>query len=201
MIASGGLSGGISSSIAGGSFWKGVREGLITSGLNHVAHMVKNYFSDNNIDKVIKEYEANEKKRANNSIKAEALSNFTKIGQIENLIKKSVNEWNSWGADVDEPTKIISELSDALLALGITATSSAPQIKIAAGILLTGLAAENLYLEGINNFILKPKIIRNAPNYAYNKKMMTHKQEEQYFKNCNCGGQYSGGGTGSLYTW
>jgi hypothetical protein len=34
------LSGGISSSIAGGSFWKGVREGIITSGLNHVAHMV-----------------------------------------------------------------------------------------------------------------------------------------------------------------
>lgn len=90
MIASGGLSGGISSSIAGGSFWKGVREGLITSGLNHVAHMVKNYFSDNNIDKVIKEYEANEKKRANNSIKAEALSNFTKIGQIENLIKNQL---------------------------------------------------------------------------------------------------------------
>ena len=40
MIASGGLCGGISSSIAGGSFWKGVREGLITSGLNPVAHMV-----------------------------------------------------------------------------------------------------------------------------------------------------------------
>jgi hypothetical protein len=40
MIASGGLSGGISSSIAGGSFWKGVREGVITSGLNHLAHMV-----------------------------------------------------------------------------------------------------------------------------------------------------------------
>jgi hypothetical protein len=40
MIASGGLSGGISSSIAGGSFWKGVREGLITSGLNHSLHMM-----------------------------------------------------------------------------------------------------------------------------------------------------------------
>jgi hypothetical protein len=40
MIASGGLSGGLSSAIAGGSFWKGVREGIITSGLNHVAHMV-----------------------------------------------------------------------------------------------------------------------------------------------------------------
>jgi hypothetical protein len=41
MIASGGLSGGLSSAIAGGDFWKGVREGLITSGLNHAMHGVK----------------------------------------------------------------------------------------------------------------------------------------------------------------
>jgi len=38
MISSGGLSGGISSSIAGGNFWSGAREGLITSGLNHAMH-------------------------------------------------------------------------------------------------------------------------------------------------------------------
>ena len=35
MIVGGGLSGGISSSIAGGNFWKGMQQGLITSGLNH----------------------------------------------------------------------------------------------------------------------------------------------------------------------
>ena len=40
MIASGGLSGGLSSAIAGGNFWSGVREGLITSGLNHAMHSV-----------------------------------------------------------------------------------------------------------------------------------------------------------------
>ncbi|WP_353119083.1 hypothetical protein [Myroides odoratus] len=39
MIAGGGLSGGISSTIAGGDFWQGMRQGLITSGLNHVMHM------------------------------------------------------------------------------------------------------------------------------------------------------------------
>ena len=39
-IAAGGLSGGISSTIAGGSFWAGARQGLITSGLNHVAHKI-----------------------------------------------------------------------------------------------------------------------------------------------------------------
>jgi hypothetical protein len=42
MIASGGLSGGLSSAIAGGNFWSGVREGLITSGLNHAMHSVVN---------------------------------------------------------------------------------------------------------------------------------------------------------------
>ena len=42
MLAAGGLSGGISSSIAGGNFWAGVRQGLITSGLNHAAHSMSN---------------------------------------------------------------------------------------------------------------------------------------------------------------
>jgi len=40
MIAAGGLSGTISARIAGGNFWDGMRQGLITAGLNHVEHMV-----------------------------------------------------------------------------------------------------------------------------------------------------------------
>ena len=40
MIASGGLSGGISSKIAGGNFWQGAQQGIITAGLNHLAHQV-----------------------------------------------------------------------------------------------------------------------------------------------------------------
>ncbi len=38
-ILAGGLSGGISAELAGGNFWAGARQGLITAGLNHVAHM------------------------------------------------------------------------------------------------------------------------------------------------------------------
>lgn len=41
MIASGGITGGISANIAGGNFWMGVRQGLITSGVNHVAHQMQ----------------------------------------------------------------------------------------------------------------------------------------------------------------
>ncbi|MVX34620.1 hypothetical protein [Myroides sp. LoEW2-1] len=43
VISSGGLSGGISSNIAGGNFWKGMRQGVIVAGLNHMAnHVVGN---------------------------------------------------------------------------------------------------------------------------------------------------------------
>ena len=39
-IAAGGLSGGVSSSMAGGDFWDGLCNGLITAGLNHAMHLV-----------------------------------------------------------------------------------------------------------------------------------------------------------------
>ena len=39
MLVAGGLSGGLSSTIAGGKFIDGFKQGIITSGLNHLAHM------------------------------------------------------------------------------------------------------------------------------------------------------------------
>lgn len=41
MLASGGLSGGLSSSIAGGKFVDGFRQGIITTGLNHLANHIQ----------------------------------------------------------------------------------------------------------------------------------------------------------------
>jgi hypothetical protein len=38
MVGVGGLTGGLGSVIGGGGFWSGVRQGIITSGLNHVMH-------------------------------------------------------------------------------------------------------------------------------------------------------------------
>jgi len=65
MIASGGVSGGFSSMIAGGNFMDGFRQGIIVSGLNHVAHLTIDAFSfkgvkfvDDN-DKVIAKYATN----------------------------------------------------------------------------------------------------------------------------------------------
>ncbi|MEN2436561.1 RHS repeat-associated core domain-containing protein [Weeksellaceae bacterium A-14] len=62
MIASGGLSGGISATIAGGKFIDGFKQGLITSGLNHVAHLTIELLSFKGVkfvdenDKVIAKY-------------------------------------------------------------------------------------------------------------------------------------------------
>ncbi len=62
MIAGGGLSGGISSTIAGGDFWHGMRQGLIVSGLNHAMHMVENEIDNARVDKRLraKGYEPND---------------------------------------------------------------------------------------------------------------------------------------------
>jgi hypothetical protein len=38
MIVAGGLSGGLGSYVTGGSFWEGVRQGVISSSLNHALH-------------------------------------------------------------------------------------------------------------------------------------------------------------------
>ena len=45
MVAAGGLSGGVTASMAGGSFWDGVCNGLICSGLNHALHMITDYYN------------------------------------------------------------------------------------------------------------------------------------------------------------
>ncbi len=38
MVGSGALMGGFGSEITGGNFWDGVRNGVISSGLNHLMH-------------------------------------------------------------------------------------------------------------------------------------------------------------------
>lgn len=45
LISSGGLSGGISSSVSGGKFWEGVRQGLITSSTNHLFHQAEKWIT------------------------------------------------------------------------------------------------------------------------------------------------------------
>jgi hypothetical protein len=53
MILAGGLTGGISAEMAGGNFWAGARQGLITAGLNHAAHMVADGINNRILEVII----------------------------------------------------------------------------------------------------------------------------------------------------
>ena len=55
-IAAGGLSGGLSSTIAGGNFWMGARQGLIVSGLNHVGHNAYKNIQENKLQRQLRKY-------------------------------------------------------------------------------------------------------------------------------------------------
>ena len=60
LVAAGGLSGGASSAIAGGDFWQGAKQGIIVSGLNHLAHHIydtqQNSHNRYRAKELIKEY-------------------------------------------------------------------------------------------------------------------------------------------------
>jgi hypothetical protein len=97
MIASGGLSGGLSSAIAGGDFWKGVREGLITSGLNHVAHMtIGEYFQKakfNKIQRELKNAFGDIDKAADVNSKEDLINFIKRVPTLKKFYDKFVGKW------------------------------------------------------------------------------------------------------------
>lgn len=103
MIASGGLSGGISSSIAGGNFWAGARQGIITSGLNHLAH------SEVNKAKLRKTY-ADHLKEGGYKSGDKATPTFEYVMEMINRVKL-LNKWYTKG---NKPKIIVkvNELGD-----------------------------------------------------------------------------------------
>ncbi|MDM1072286.1 RHS repeat-associated core domain-containing protein [Empedobacter brevis] len=88
-VAAGTLSGGISASVSGGNFWQGIRQGAITSGLNHIANHTKNLIADkkfkNDLIAELKE----------NGIITDATPEFNKSSIIE-LLSKSTTLGNLW---------------------------------------------------------------------------------------------------------
>ena len=106
MIASGGVSGGFSSMIAGGNFMDGFRQGLITAGLNHVAHVVSDEFQEaqlkNKIRDALSDPDGKPQKKLSNieEIKKQIKSLFTKdmltADQSKMVIEKisNLDRWN-----------------------------------------------------------------------------------------------------------
>ncbi len=85
MLVMGGLSGGISSTIAGGNFWDGFKQGIITSGLNHLSHLVTEENGDNS--KTLADYK--------DEIEKTIDKRMTKISSKLDKNKGSVEEINS----------------------------------------------------------------------------------------------------------
>ena len=116
----------------------------------------------------IKEYEKNKGTVVRNSMIVDVLSNLTNYGQVKGTIEAVASEWEESTRIIiteEEKRNILGDVSTALTALGITITSSAPQIKVAATLISTPLTVQNVYLDARNTNVLAPRIKRDSPNY------------------------------------
>ena len=89
-IAAGGLSGGITSTIAGGDFWDGVCNGLICAGLNHVMHLVAEGGSPDDPPGKTKQVKTR-KENAENEGNAVSAGSITLIGGAAGQTVKTLN--------------------------------------------------------------------------------------------------------------
>ena len=90
MIGVGGLSGGVGAWATGGNFWDGMRQGLITAGLNHAAnHAAEGLFTD-------PPFEENERRVLYNAKgKAIAIEVDGRIYKLEGYERKSIDALNT----------------------------------------------------------------------------------------------------------
>ncbi len=105
-----------------------------------------------------------------------------------------IDKWNELEGNVSySETKILSDLEDSLTALGISISSSLPELKIAIMALNVKYGTKILYYQHINRYILTPKIYKLAPNYA--------SEHLPYAPNygIHIGGGFGGGGATSNY--
>ncbi len=118
----------------------------------------------------IKEYEKNERILYKNSMMLHALSKLTTKGQVQSTMMMVIEEWREMGVIITpkEEKSMIDDIDDGLTALGITVTTAAPYVKIAATIISTPLAVQNIYLDRVNEITLKPRIKRDSPHYYHN---------------------------------
>jgi hypothetical protein len=90
MVVAGGFSGGFSSSIAGGDFMSGFRQGVITAGLNHVAHIVAEGIGKITLTKELMKKIWDAYPKASDYKDAKALYNNLIGGKLRDLYNDSV---------------------------------------------------------------------------------------------------------------
>lgn len=133
MVTSGGLSGGISATIAGGNFWQGFRQGIITSGLNHVAHMTLEEFG-NDTAKTLEDYKDEIGKKIDGRIadidsKIEEnnadIKAATRQGKIDRLTKSN-NDLTSQKSQLVEAKSMLAFLLSKEHTFSITVSTRVP---------------------------------------------------------------------------
>jgi len=110
MIVTGGLSGGISAAIAGGNFWDGFRQGIISAGLNHVAHLTALGIEDLKFRGKLRD--ALEKAGYKNPEKIEAKFDIRTIGELLTSVKMLRDMYNSIKRPLIELTENTGEFVD-----------------------------------------------------------------------------------------
>ena len=108
-VASGGITGGISSTIAGGYFWRGMRHGLITTGLNHIQHKFVNSFNKAEDSEVVntesKDYNLNEESNPGprmRALMARLRAAMKRKAYDKAKSKSTINKSNKIGGDYEE---------------------------------------------------------------------------------------------------
>ena len=157
--------------------------------------------SDNNMMKIadpeddIREFEKNDRIITRNSIILDVLGKLTTTGQLKSTMKAVITEWEKSTREIITPyeqTQMLSDMNDALTALGITVTTAAPQVKIAATIIATPLMTENIYRTGMNDLVYGPRIKEHSPTEY------TRLTGVQVYTP-HTGGSFGGGGAGGSW--
>ncbi len=149
-VASGSLMGGVSAEISGGRFWDGFRNGAISSGLNHVAHVITDKIEK--AQRLAKQHKINSDRIVAETIMMEVLAEGTEFGDIITKAReKYVETYASKTAQqVSEDFSVMMDVfREFNQSLGKNKLSNTVRYKIIAGLAadVTVLQGKNVYLE------------------------------------------------------
>src|SRR5690606_15241048 len=191
IVGSGSVSGGIGSVLGGGNFWDGVRQGAITTGLNHLAHGFQESWKTKMAIRLAKKYYKNLNKIIAYSIAAESLLEITDFGDFLSNIRNGFFETYS-----NQMDRNINEVYDNLINIARNVKSSMgaageiSDIYIYKTAAAFALKATSL---GIENSSYVPLIKQLDMNVHINYRI------NPMDPSIPTGGGFSGGGSGGSY--
>jgi len=148
-LIKGGISGGIGAEIAGGNFWDGMRQGLITSGLNHYAHRLT----------------------ADDCCASSGSSEFGEGGNNHDVNRKLKEQWDSMSLEEQQAFNEAVKSSLFFIATSMVPVAKIPKIfKFFRG--LTSKSGPTIIGEGMKRVSMEAaknpgsKILNNMPKFS-----------------------------------